>query len=158
MARLGSYYNMVEVICMNLSQGHNSETLTRAIAAAPDYEITPIFAAHNAFLREYSVQTLLTSIAIGNISAVKYFLVRTPVVPLDQTQAGGSSSLETPLQVAFEYGACEYGPWFSLGRLSSWNDLHVACHLAWGDIVGKLSHLKWCCNSNLLVITSARGL
>ena len=41
MARLGSYYNMVEVICMNLSQGHNPETLTRAIAAAPDYEITP---------------------------------------------------------------------------------------------------------------------
>ena len=160
------YYDMVQVICKDLSQEYGSETLMRVIAAAPDNQITPLFTAHDAFLRENSMETLLTSIAVGNISAVKYLLVRTPVVPPDQTQAGASSYLRTPLQVACEYGDSEVvakildldNPWFSLERSCPWNALHVACHLAWGNIVGKLSHLKWSCSYNPLVITSGRGL
>ncbi len=160
------YYDMVQVTCKILSQDRCSGTLTRVIAGASDNRRTQLLAAHNDFLRENSLQTLLTSIAVGNVGAVTDLLAQTPVAPPDETQAEGSSYLATPLQVACEYGDSELvaeilkfeNLGFPLERSFSWNALHIACHLAWGNIVDTLSHRKWSCSYNPLVITSVRGL
>ena len=145
------YYSMVEINCKDLSQSNCSETLTRVIAAGSDNRRTRLIAVHEDFVREDALQILLTSIAVGNVSAVAYLLARIPAAPLDETQAAWSYSLGTPLQVACGYGDIELltevlkmeSSWISLERTYPWNTLHVACHLAWAKLVDTLSHLQW---------------
>ena len=160
------FYDMVEITCKDLSQNNCSETLTRVIAAASDEHSTKLFAAHDDFLCENALQILLTSIAVGNVSAVTYLLARTPVALLGTSHGEGSIYLGTLLQVACEYGDSELvaeildsnSAWFSLERSFHWNALHVACHLAWATIVDRLSQLKWSCSYSPLHTTSGRGL
>ena len=118
------FYEMVEITCKDLSQSNCSETLTRVIAAASDKHSTKLFAAHDDFLRENALQILLTSIAVGNVSAVTYLLARTPVALSDTPHGEGFIYLGTTLQVACEYGESEIvaeildsnSAWFSLER------------------------------------------
>ena len=160
------FYDMVEITCKDLSQSTCSGTLTRVIATALDDRKTKLVAAHDDFLRENALQILLTSIAVGNVSAVAYLLARKVVAPPDETQTDWSSSLGTPLQVACEYGDSELvtevlkmgSPWLSLERSYPWNAMHLACHLAWAKIVDTLSHLQWSWTYNPLLVTSGRGL
>ena len=84
------FYRMVEITCDDLSQSNCPENIMRVIAAASDNARTKLFPAHDDFLRENALRTLLTSIAVGNVSAVTRLLARTQVALSDTPHAEGS--------------------------------------------------------------------